>query len=158
VKNINEDIAFQKGQMTLADIKFKEEQKKKTDEAIKREFARQKIEKLKAEREKAEKVTLDSVADSFGNGFNDFFTDQYDSIKSEITGCVSDPLGTYAEFYGTPSNYIKLFPVVDMWKGNITNAYSGIQTIASGDINAMSYRLGNKFGCRRRGCRSLWCR
>ncbi len=82
----------------------------------------------------------------FWDGVQGFFSDQWNSISSTVSTFVEDPIQTYVDFYTTPSNYLKLCPIVDLWVSTGETAVDGIQTLASGDVNAIAYRLGYNTG------------
>ena len=99
---------------------------------------------------------LKGVGASAVNGFCNFFVGQYNTVVNTASSLIKDPVGTVQDFYNGKINEFvdadagtkvliiakMAFPIANVYVGLYDSIKSGIQTIMTGDVNAMAYRAG----------------
>ena len=83
-----------------------------------------------------------SVANSFKDGFINFFTSQFESIKGKVEYAIRDPIGATID---NISELLIPYPLMMSMK-MIDNTKTNIEVLITGDWNKIAERMGNNLG------------
>ena len=83
-----------------------------------------------------------SVADSFKNGFINFFISQFEAIKGKVEYAIQDPIGATID---NISELLIPYPLMMSMK-MIDNTKTNIEVLITGDWNKIAERMGNNLG------------